>query len=312
MAIHNQLKKISTTPQANTIPYAAEDGFITAWLDNDPLINSLKQQNQLIGSVETAPAPDTQSILTQYVVDTTGRQPRNGDEVSILDVGELWRFNGTDWVFFTTTILDDASTTQKGVMQVGSGLTVNNGLVSVDSSIYTPSRTVINNDSTTPSLSLQENTDYNFTNVLTSLTLTNVPNSQYFTTLTFVPGNNFVWTAPALTEYFFLDTPEFIAGKKYELVITNGKCHVNYIGARRYPINKITSTNSSLTATDNIVTWTIDNSLGSKDVFIRVYETITGNTVEVDSTVTLSTITLKLYTDNSTVPAGTYTAVIIG
>ena len=152
---HNQLKRVSTTPQANTIPYADEDGFITQWLDNDPLISSLKQENEFIGTVQTAPAPDTQSILTQFVVDTTGRQPRNGDEVAIEDVGELWIFNGTEWIFFTTTVLADASTTNKGVMQVGSGLLVSSGLVSVDSSIYTPSRISINNASTTPSISIQ-------------------------------------------------------------------------------------------------------------------------------------------------------------
>ena len=116
MANHNQLKRVSTTPQANTIPYADETGFITQWLDNDPLISSLKQENEFIGTVQTAPAPDTQSILTQFVVDTTGRQPRNGDEVAIEDVGELWMFNGTEWIFFTTTTLADASTTNKGLI----------------------------------------------------------------------------------------------------------------------------------------------------------------------------------------------------
>lgn len=314
MANHNQYKKISTTPQANTIPYANEDGFITAWLDNDPLINSLKQQTEFIGSVATAPEPDRQSILTQFVVDTAGRQPRNGDEVGIIDIGELWLFNGTSWVFFTDTTIADASTTEKGVMQVGSGLLVTNGLVSVDPSIYTPSRTVITNTSTTPSLAIQANTDYRFTNALTSLTLTSYADSQYFTTLTFTTGSTFTWSAPSTLKYFFVDDVAsfFEPNTTYELVITNGKCHINYIGERKYPINKITATNGALTATDNVVTWTISNSLATPQVFIRVYETATGNTVEVDSTVTLSTITLKLYTDNTTVSAGTYTAVILG
>ena len=315
MANHNQFKRISTTPQANTIPYADENGFITAWLDNDPLINSLKQQNQLIGSVETAPAPDTQSILTQFVVDTVGRQPRNGDEVSILDVGELWRFNGTDWIFFTDTIISDASTTEKGLMQVGTGLLVNNGLVSVDSSIYTPSRTTITNPSTTD-LSIQANTDYVFTNALTSLSLGTIANSPYFSTLAFETGNTFSWSAPSSLEYYFVDQSDiqsfFTPNTKYELVITNGKCHINYIGARKYPINKITTTNTTLTVTSNIATWTISNTLGVADVFVRVYETSTGNTVEVDSTITASTITLKIYSDSATISAGTYTAVILG
>ena len=314
MANHNETKRISTTPQANTIPYANEDGFITAWLDNDPLIASLKQQNEFIGSIATAPEPDRQSILTQFVVDTTGRQPRFGDEVAIEDVGELWEYNGTEWVFFTTTTLTDASTTNKGLMQVGSGLLVTSGLVSVDPSIYTPSRTVITNTSTTPSLAIQANTDYKFTNTLTSLTLTSYADSQYFTTLTFTTGSTFTWSAPNTLKYFFVDDVAsfFAPNTTYELVITNGKCHINYIGERKYPINKITATNGALTAVDNVVTWTISNSLATPQVFIRVYETATGNTVEVDSTVTLSTITLKLYTDNTTVSAGTYTAVILG
>lgn len=318
MSNHNQYRKVSSTPQANTIIYSDENGHISDWLNNDPVVQALKQQTEFIGTVAAAPEPDTQSILTQFVYDNTSpsRAPRNGDEVAIEDVGELWLFNGTQWVFFTNTTLKDASTTNKGIMQVGSGLSVSSGLVSVDSTIYTPSRTAISNTSTTPSLSIQANSDYTFTNALTSLTLTNVVNSPYFTTLTFTTGSSFTWSAPVGLEYYFIDSNDiqtfFTPNTKYELVITNGKCHVNYIGARKYPINKITVTNSALTATNNIITWTISNTLNIADVFIRVYETSTGNTVEVESSVTSSTITLKLYTDSSTVSAGTYTAVIIG
>ena len=312
MANHNQFKRISTTPQANTVPYADENGFITAWLDNDPLINSLKQQNQLIGSVETAPAPDTQSILTQFVVDTAGRQPRNGDEVSILDVGELWRFNGTDWIFFTDTIISDASTTEKGLMQVGTGLLVSGGLVSVDSSIYTPSRTTITNPSTTD-LSIQANTDYVFTNALTSLSLGTIANSPYFSTLTFTTGNSFTFSAPNLTEYFFLaNPPTFLANRTYKLVIVSGKCHIYYTGARVYPINKFILLNGTLTPTDNIVTWSFNNTLQSSGIILRMYEVATGETVEIQSTVTASTITIKFYTESATVSAGTYAVVAIG
>lgn len=313
MATHNQLKRISTTPQPNTIPYADENGYLSDWLDNDPVIQALKLQTEFIGSVATAPAPDTQSILTQFVVDTVGRQPRNGDEVGILDVGELWLFNGTVWAFFTDTTIADASTTEKGLMQVGTGLNVSSGLVSVDSTIYWASRNKVNNTSTTPSLALQVNTDYTFSNALTSLTLTTIPNSPYYTTLTFTTGNTFSFTASNLTQYFFsANPPTFNANTTYKLVIVDGKCHIYYIGARIYPINKITATNSALTATNNVATWTISNSLATKDVFVRVYDTVSGETVEVDSTVTLSTITLKLYTDNATITAGTYTAVILG
>lgn len=317
MANHNQLKRISATPQANTVPYADENGYISAWLDNDPVISALKQQNELIGSVPTIPTgEDIQDVLSQYVYTTEGRLPRNGDEVAIEDVGELWEYNGTQWVFFTNTTLKDASTSNKGIMQVGSGLLVSSGLVSVDSNIYTPSRIAISNTSSTPSLSIQANSDYTFTNALTSLTLTSVVDSPYFTTLTFTTGSTFTWSAPGSLEYYFIDQSDiqsfFTPNTKYELVITNGKCHINYIGERKYPINKITATNPALTATDNYVTWTVVNTLATPNVFIRVYETETGETVEVESTTTLSTIILKLYTDSASISAGEYTAVILG
>ena len=313
MANHNQLKKISTTPQANTIPYADENGYLSAWLDNDPVITALKGENEFIGTVQTAPEPDRQAILTQFVVDITDRQPRNGDEVGIEDVSELWIFNGTSWVFFTTTVLNNATTTSKGVMQVGTGLLVNSGIVSVDSSIYWAARTTVSNSSTTPSLALQANTDYTFSNVLTSLTISNVPNSPYYTTLTFTTGSPFTLNVPNDLQFFFMsNNPTLRANTTYKLVIVNGKCHVYYVGARVYPINKITSVSPALTSTNNIATWTISNTLGTGDVFIRVYETSTGNTVEVDSTATVGTITIKLYTDLATISAGAYTAVILG
>lgn len=323
MSNHNQYRKVSSMPQANTIVYSDESGYISEWLNNDPVIASLKQSNEFIGTVAEIPSgEDLQDYLSNYVRQVKGRNPQNGDEVAIEDVSELWQFSGTfgkggTWVFFTNTTLKDASTTEKGVMQVGSGLNVSNGLVSVDSTIYTPSRIAISNTSTTPSLSIQANSDYTFTNALTSLTITSVADSPYFSTLIFTTSSSFTWSAPNTLEYYFVDKNDiasfFTPNTKYELVITNGRCHINYIGARKYPINKVVATNPSLNAVDNIITWTISNSeLATSDVFIRVYETSTGNTVEVDSTVTNSTITLKLYTDSSTVSAGTYTAVILG
>lgn len=312
MANHNQFKRISTTPQANTIPYADENGYLSNWLDNDPVIQALKQQTEFIGSVATAPAPDTQSILTQFVVDTVGRQPRNGDEVGIIDVGELWLFNGTAWAFFTDTTIADASTTEKGLMQVGTGLNVSSGLVSVDDTRLTMARTKVTKTGATQSLSLQANTDYVFSTALTSLTLTTIPNSQYFISLNFTTGNTFTFSATNLTDWFFVDNPPtFLPNKKYEIIIVNGKAHIYYVGARIYPINKITVTNPQISPTGTDATWTISNTLGTKDVFIRVYETATGDTVDVNSNTTSSTITVTFYAE-STVAAGTYTAVILG
>lgn len=309
--MNNQFKKVSTTAQPNTIPYSDENGYISNWLENDPIITSIKGQNEYIGSVTTAPAPNTQSILTQFVIDTEGRQPRNGDEVAIEDVGELWIFNGTQWLFFTNTTLSDATTTSKGVVQIGSGLNVSSGVISVDNTIYTPARILSTSTETTPSINLQENTDYVFSNALTSLTIGTVPNSLYPITLTFTTGTGFTFSATNITQYFYYTTPTFIVGKTYKLTIVSGKCYIDYIGDRVYPLNKITATNSSLIPSSNVATWTISNTLNTKDVIVRVYETSTGETVEMDSTITASTITLTFYVE-STISAGFYTAVIIG
>lgn len=370
MANHNQLKRISTTPQPNTVPYADENGYLSAWLDNDPVISALKQQTEFIGTIPTLmvgevstipsgedlqtylsnfvyqvltrlPADydevrildvdqtwiyynnswiqktsaNLQTIFNDFVQQTTSRTSRNGDEVALEADGDLWLYNGTTWIYFSNTTLKDATTTSKGIMQVGAGLLVNNGLVSVDSSIYTPSRTTVTNPSTT-NLSIQANTDYIFTSALTSLSLGTIANSPYFSTLTFETGNTFSWSAPSSLEYYFIDQSDiqtfFTPNTEYELVITNGKCHINYIGARQYPINKIVSISPALTPVNNIATWTITNDLGTGEVFVRVYETANGNTIEVDSTITASTITLKLYSESASISAGVYTAIILG
>lgn len=311
MATHNQLKRISTTPQANTIPYADENGYISNWLTNDPIIQSLQQQNELIGSVPYVPSDENiQTYLSQFVYQQTGRLPRNGDEVAIEDVGELWEYNGTQWVFFTNTTLKDATTTSKGIMQVGTGLSVTDGVVSLDSTAVTTSRAIINSSSTTPSIAPQANADYMFSDPLTSLTLNSVPNSNYYTSLNFTTGSTFTFTASTLTDWYFNDNPPtFLLNTKYQIIILNGKAYISHIGEKK---NKFTVINSALTPVNNIATWTITNILGTGDVFIRVYESATGNTVEVDSTVTASTITLKLYTDSVSIPAGTYTVVVLG
>lgn len=231
MAIHNQLKKISITPQANTIPYSDENGYISNWLTNDPVISSLKGQNEFIGTVTTAPSPDTQSILTQFVVDTVGRQPRNGDEVAIEDVGELWIFSGTSWVFFTNTTLSDATTTSKGVVQIGSGLSVSSGVVSLDSTAVTTSRTVVNSTSTTPSIALAANTDYVFSNNLSSLTITSVPTSQYDINLYFSTGASFTFSCSSVTSWYLSDNPPtFDTNSTYKITFSQGKGQVLKVG----------------------------------------------------------------------------------
>lgn len=312
MANHNELQKVSSTPQPNSIVYSSESGNISAWLDNDPVIAALKQQTEFIGTVATAPEPNTQLILTQFVVDTVEREPRNGDEVAIEDVAELWLFNETEWIYFSNTELRDATTTSKGVVQIGTGLNVSSGVISVDNTIYSPSRNIVNSTETTPSIALNENTDYIFSNALTSLTLTTIPNSIYYTRLVFTTSSSFTFSATNLTQYFYYDNPPtFYGNTTYEIIIIGGRAHINYIGTRKYPINKLVATNPSITPTNNVATWTITNTLGTSEVVLRVFEITTGETVEMDSTITAGTITLTFYSE-SNVNADTYKAVIIG
>ena len=276
------------------------------------MVQALKQQTEFIGTVPTAPEPDTQSILTQFVVDTAGRAPRNGDEVAIEDVGELWLFNGTQWAFFTNTTLKDATTTSKGIVQIGTGLNVSNGLISVDSTIYTAARTVINNSSTTPSLALNANTDYIFSNPLTSLTLTSIPTSTYYTDLYFTTSSTFNFSATGLTQYYFMgNPPTFRANTTYKIHIAEGKAQISYVGERIYPLNKITATNPALTPSSGIATWTVTNTLATSEVVLRVVEITSGNTVAVDSSVSASTITISFNAD-TTVAADTYKLIAIG
>lgn len=310
--MNNQFKKVSVTAQANTIPYSDSDGHITNWLANDPLINSIQGQNEFIGSVNTAPAPDTQEILTQFVVDTKGREPRNGDQVAIADVGELWIFNGTSWLFFATTTLSDATTSSKGIVKIGTGINVNDGVISLNNNVVTPNRvTTQDTSSTTASINVSENTDYIFTQPLTSLTLGTIANSTYHSDIYFTTGNSFTFTANNLTGYYFTNTPTFNANTEYKIHIVRGKAEISYIGKRGYLVNKYTYMNPTLSPSNNIATWSITNDSGTKDVILRVYETSSGETVEMDSTITSSTITLSFYSE-STVAAGFYTVVLIG
>ena len=74
MTKHNQFKRISTTPQANTIPYADENGYISNWLDNDPIITSLRQLPLATASTVGVVKPDgsTITIDSNGVITATG------------------------------------------------------------------------------------------------------------------------------------------------------------------------------------------------------------------------------------------------
>lgn len=311
--MHNQFKKVSVNPQANTIPYASESGHITAWLENDPLILSLQQQNQFIGSIQTCAVGEEQTTLTQFVSTMLSRQPRKGDLVNIMDRGEQWLFTETNWVFYLNFTLNDATYTTKGIVQIGEGLTVENGLITLDYSDVTESRTsILNNTDTEITLAAESNTDYTYTQPLESLTISSIENSNYSTTISFTTDSNFSFSASSITKWFEYDsTPVLLANKQYKITICQGIGKVEVVGKVADNINKLVVMNTLLNPTDNFVTWTLANTFGNVDLVLRVYETATGNTVQVDSNITASTITLKFYAESSVTP-GTYTAVFIG
>ena len=220
---HNQLKKFSQNHQAFSVPYADSEGFITDWIQNDPFIKSLQLQNEFIGTISECPEGEEQEILTQYVVDQKGREPRNGDLVNIQDRGEQWFFNGQQWIFYSDYLLKDASKTAKGIVQIGDGINVTNGLISVDMSILTPSKNVIS-DTTSTAVTINNvvaNVDYTFSKPLTSLTLGTIAKSQYQTDIYFTTGSTFTFSAPNLTEWFFESNhPTFMANKSYKISIS--------------------------------------------------------------------------------------------
>ena len=75
---------------------------------------------------------------------------------------------------------------------------------------------------------------------------------------------------------------------------------------------KISVTNSALTVSGGLVTWTISNTIGTNEVNVQVYE-VSSNTMVLPNeiTVTASTITITMLA-SANVTAGTYRAVIIG
>ena len=71
------------------------------------------------------------------------------------------------------------------------------------------------------------------------------------------------------------------------------------------------ASNTALTASGGVCTWTITNTLAKKYVHVHVYEESTGDEVMTSVTVASGTITIKI-NSTSNIAAGTYFAVIIG
>jgi len=75
--------------------------------------------------------------------------------------------------------------------------------------------------------------------------------------------------------------------------------------------HKIVASNTSLTVSSGVCTWTITNTLGTADCIATVREKSTGSEVFCDITYTASTITIKI-NSSANISADTYTVVVIG
>lgn len=72
-----------------------------------------------------------------------------------------------------------------------------------------------------------------------------------------------------------------------------------------------TATSPALTPTDGVITWSFANSIASANVSVDVIDTSTNKVVDVEKTITSSTITIKFLSANN-ISAGAYKAIIMG
>lgn len=75
---------------------------------------------------------------------------------------------------------------------------------------------------------------------------------------------------------------------------------------------KYSADNPSLTPSSGIVTWTVTHSLGTEDVVVQLRDKSTGATVEVDVTVTSTSVVTLSWVASATVSAAAYRVVVIG
>lgn len=75
---------------------------------------------------------------------------------------------------------------------------------------------------------------------------------------------------------------------------------------------KHSADNPSLTPSSGIVTWTVTHSLGTEDVVVQLRDKSTGATVEVDVTVTSTSVVTLSWVASATVSAAAYRVVVIG
>ena len=77
-------------------------------------------------------------------------------------------------------------------------------------------------------------------------------------------------------------------------------------------IKKQTFDSPALTPTNGVCTWTIDHTLNTKDITIRVYEVSTGENVILDITTNAASQIIIKFNAESSVAARTYRAVLMG
>lgn len=73
----------------------------------------------------------------------------------------------------------------------------------------------------------------------------------------------------------------------------------------------ISATNSALTQSSGVVTWTISNTIGSTSVLVQIFEVSTGTQIMAEVSVSASAITIKM-NSSANISANTYRAVILG
>lgn len=112
-------------------------------------IEKLKLSNEYIGAISVTESqyndPDVMSaLLDAKVEEIESRSVREGDLINITlteDDGdirqEMWLYTPTSWKFYSALQpLVDATKTNKGVVSIGDGISVSNGVISVDTNQY--------------------------------------------------------------------------------------------------------------------------------------------------------------------------------
>ena len=112
------------------------------------------------------------------------------------------------------------------VVSISTASTNTNGaLTSTDWNTFNGKATVqqvVNKTVTTDSLALASNTVYKYSNALTALTISSIPNDTYETEIQFTTGSGFTFTDNALTNKWIGGAPTFEDSKSYVIVVKNG------------------------------------------------------------------------------------------